>query len=278
VLGPPRDEAFIKDDIGTIGVDTYELAGPGRSFFAGVWAATETPLKFDSGVGNTSDFVPFPLELQWDAKAYAADFPGLAKQYNARQDDWRRIDHDWLLSSAQLAMQLDNDTNNTSLVLAIEVAGERVLLFPADAQIGSWKSWTSLEWTFAGAAAGEKKVVRAKELLSRTVFYKVGHHGSHNATRRPEGLESMTSRDLVAAIPVNREVASKLKGWDMPAPPLEAQLKRATRGRLLRADKTWPATGEPAPAESDSAGWKKFLDSVRFGQDATGDLYVDYFV
>jgi len=35
VLGPPRDEALIKDETGTIGVDTYELAGPGRSFFAG---------------------------------------------------------------------------------------------------------------------------------------------------------------------------------------------------------------------------------------------------
>ncbi len=113
-----------------------------------------------------------------------------------------------------------------------------------DAQIGNWKSWTALQW-IVPSDEGDTKVVRTKDLLGRTVFYKTGHHGSHNATRRPEGLESMTSRDLVAAIPVNREVASKLKGWDMPAPLLEAQLKRSTRGRLLRADMTWPRAGEP---------------------------------
>lgn len=37
--------------------------------------------------------------------------------------------------------------------------------------------------------------VTAHELLARTVFYKVGHHGSHNATLRALGLELMTNED-----------------------------------------------------------------------------------
>ena len=31
----------------------------------------------------------------------------------------------------------------------------------------------------------------ATDLLGRTVFYKVGHHGSHNATMNKGGLQDM---------------------------------------------------------------------------------------
>src|SRR5206468_3321141 len=53
----------------------------------------------------------------------------------ADQDQsWRRIDQDWLGTAAQFALQLDSATNNTSLVLAIELSpGGEVLLFAADA-------------------------------------------------------------------------------------------------------------------------------------------------
>ena len=50
--------------------------------------------------------------------------------------------------AGRLALQLDSDTNNTSLVLAIElIASGRVLLFPGDAQVGNWLSWhEGIEW------------------------------------------------------------------------------------------------------------------------------------
>jgi hypothetical protein len=53
---------------------------------------------------------------------------------------WRRIDTDWLAAADQLALNLDDHVNNTSLVLALELGdGEDapVLLFPGDAQ---WSS------------------------------------------------------------------------------------------------------------------------------------------
>ena len=54
---------------------------------------------------------------------------------------WRRIDQDWLYSAEQLALEMNNDTNNGSLVLAFELSpGGKVLLFAADAQRGSWVS------------------------------------------------------------------------------------------------------------------------------------------
>ena len=58
-----------------------------------------------------------------------------------------KIDTSWLEAAEQLALALGDYTNNTSLALAFEFidTGE-VLLFPGDAQIGSWNTWTDLEW------------------------------------------------------------------------------------------------------------------------------------
>jgi len=62
---------------------------------------------------------------------------------------------------------LDDQMNNTSLILLFEVNG-RKLLFPGDAQIENWEYALS------------KADVRAN--LSDVDIYKVGHHGSRNAT------------------------------------------------------------------------------------------------
>jgi hypothetical protein len=182
----------------------------------------------------------------------------------AEPNTWQRIDHDWLLSVAQLGLQLDSATNNTSLVLAFELGDHGpVLLFAADAQIGSWKSWLTLP-EFDTAA-----------LLRRTVFYKVGHHGSHNATLKEGGLEAMDSPGLVAAIPVNQDFANNSKHWQMPAPPLYARLKERTRGRILRADATWPTPHDPAPPGLSAQEWQHFTASVILDP---GGLFIDYFL
>ena len=61
--------------------------------------------------------------------------------------------------------------------MAFELPKSRkVLFFAADAQRGNWASWKDV--TFKDGT----ETVTAKELLARTVLYKVGHHGSHNAT------------------------------------------------------------------------------------------------
>ena len=90
-----------------------------------------------------------------------------------------------------------------------------------------------LEFTIG--EGNDRRKVSTKELLARTVFYKVGHHGSGNATLRA-GLEAMTSEDLVAAIPTDERFAREVKGWEMPAPKLWKALGEKTKGRILRAD------------------------------------------
>lgn len=70
-----------------------------------------------------------------------------------------------------LVRVLDDAMNNTSLILLFEVGGKK-FLFPGDAQIENWN--------YALKDSPEAKANR--KLLSGTDFYKVGHHGSLNAT------------------------------------------------------------------------------------------------
>jgi hypothetical protein len=66
-----------------------------------------------------------------------------------------------------VAVSLDKAVNGTSLMILLKI-GRAHLLFPGDAQWGSWQ-----------AALRNDDVRR---LLEKVTFYKVGHHGSHNAT------------------------------------------------------------------------------------------------
>lgn len=75
----------------------------------------------------------------------------------------------------ELVRIIDNALNNTSLILLFEVGG-KLLLFPGDAQIENWD--------YALNHAKNRTAIR--KLLRATDLYKVGHHGSLNAT--PKGL------------------------------------------------------------------------------------------
>lgn len=175
----------------------------------------------------------------WDRRTRKLLYP----RYDA-EDAWRRIDGDWTRRTADLALQLDSLTNNTSLVLAIErVVDGKVLLFPADAQEGNWLSWHDPKMRWTVNDDGDEREVTAADLLARTVFYKVGHHGSHNATAKGSGLELMGD-DLVAFIPVDRAIAlgRNPKGsWKMPAQALYERLLQKCNGRVVRADIGWSA-------------------------------------
>lgn len=242
VLGPPRDEKLLG-----IRESASEMYGIG----SGGWPMAQSlasALAADAGEAAGGAFAaPFEPDLGDDFAAALDEIGRLPPQgteeaavallrehYAGDQDDWRRIDHDWLSMSADLAMQLDDRTNNTSLVLAFEfVDTERVLLFAADAQVGNWLSWQDVKWVKDG------KTVSGPDLLARTVFYKVGHHGSHNATLKAKGLELMVSDDLSAFIPTNEADAKKVRWGEMPFEVLLEDLLKRTGGRAIRADDLW---------------------------------------
>ncbi len=151
---------------------------------------------------------------------------------------WRRLDREWTAAAEEMAIKLDGATNNSSLVLAIELRHTgRVLLFPGDAQVGNWKSWHECRWD-ENNGLGSGELITAADLLKRTVLYKVAHHGSHNATLKKLGLEMMTSPELTAMIPVDQMWAEDRRPhrWMMPFSPMYEDLMTRTGGRILRTD------------------------------------------
>jgi hypothetical protein len=184
-----------------------------------------------SALGNPVPDSPFGSQFRIPLPA-ARSMDFFNRRY-VSTDTWRQIDGAWLEGSPQLALQLDSATNNTSLVLAIELANGDVLLFAADAQVGNWISWQDLNWTVNG------QTVTGPDLLRRTIVYKVGHHGSFNATLREKGLDMMDSLQT-ALIPVDHDMAMK-KNWDkIPLPALLDALTTKTKGAVVRADQPAP--------------------------------------
>ena len=272
VLGPPEDPALLRHMAGKVGKDIYGLTGADDAFNTALEGAALAALEKDvdpQSAGRIAAALPFNPTLQWfdtpdeNGKNKILEDPQFGPLYKAYMDDkvkWRRIDQDWLLSVARLGLQLDSATNNTSLVLAFEFTDTReVLLFAADAQIGNWQSWAD----------------KAADLLQRTVFYKVGHHGSHNATLKEGGLEAMTNPNLVAAIPVDQNFANNSKHWEMPAAPLYARLQERTQGRILRADAAWPGTADQPPPGLSAGDWRDFAGMVQLDPDG---LFIDFYL
>ena len=284
VLGPPRDPILLKgsevtEQLKKDGV-VYHLAATGEAGTNALVAAFAAAAGVPEPDGDRyhpfaeehrlTETIPNPLDHSRRPKPnpyFDLVRPFIGATYNAPGKEWRQIDHDWLTAFGQLALDLDSDTNNTSLVLAFEFVGTgEVLLFVGDAQVGNWRSWANLEFK----VPDREKPVPAHDLIARTVFYKVGHHCSHNATLKKGGLELMTRDDLVAFIPLDRATAKAKgrkdehgvpKGWDMPAPPLhKALLKRAGK-RVVVSD-----ANDPLPPEAKGAGVL-----------ATG-TYIDYFL
>jgi beta-lactamase superfamily II metal-dependent hydrolase len=290
VLGPPRNKKAIADTGEEGGGDLYPypVAGIAAAADALLMAATSREdylagLPDDVSRGEFKDEVPF------DGRFQRSDVPASAKPLYAAYVDadnaWRRIDTDWLGFSSILALQLDNRTNNTSIVLAFErIADGKVLLFPADAQRGNWQSWmtpSELEWKVTDAN-GTTKTVKVVDLLKRTVFYKVGHHSSHNATAKVNGLERMEQNSLVAFIPLDRAVA-KAKKWNtMPTRALYKRLMEKCDGRVVRSDIGWASKGAESDFSSmfDDTEWKAFGSKQKASEDSgmvtIDKLFVDF--
>jgi hypothetical protein len=83
----------------------------------------------------------------------------------------RRIRGEQLL---RIVRMMDDAMNNTSVVLLFEV-GHATLLFPGDAQIENW------EYTLFNEQPDDE-IRSMLASLKNTTLYKVGHHGSRNAT------------------------------------------------------------------------------------------------
>jgi hypothetical protein len=187
--------------------------------------------------------------------------PSIIGNESADDAAWRRIDQDWLYSAEDLALVLNKGINNTSLVLAFELpTTKKVLLFIGDAQRGNWISWTQGSWK------NGQESISVRDLMSRTVLYKVGHHGSHNATLHGTEADAYPNlgwmghgkygNEFTAMITaVNKwALAVKPKPWVHPLPSIRKTLMQKCAGRVFQTD-----TPEVTrPEEASALEWQEF--------------------
>lgn len=266
VLGPPRDDDRLRklDPSGAGKREVYLAKGEdvaAISSLAAVHSGLEgAPAGSDQPFGLPYRREYFPDKMATD-DTLAED--SIVKKYEQIPAN-ERIDEEWLGSAETLALKIDGDVNNTSLVLALELPGREILLFAADAQVGNWLSWRDQDYPADDLA--KTQTLSIEHLLSRTILYKVGHHASHNATLREGGLELMTDPRLCAMIPLVEKVASEQKtksapnGWQMPYENLDKRLKERTRGRIVRGD------GEVI---EETTAFKNSVFNVSYGPDAS---------
>lgn len=183
------------------------------------WHLRLGKLRQEINAGTASE-TPFP--------GYAT-YPGgklpMSMRWIAKQVQQARADE--LL---QIVTTLDDAMNNTSLILLFEV-GNKKLLFPGDAQIENWEY-----------ALGRPEVLRT---LSGVTHYKVGHHGSLNATPKTlwnqfagRSRKSRSKRLTTILSTMPGKHGTRAKGTEVPRIPLLAALQAESN---LHDTQTLPA-------------------------------------
>jgi len=222
ILGPPADKSFFS-----------RMDPPANQRFLSTPGDAERVLR------------PFPnLEI----KTTDADFQAILLE---KQPELSGVDLDKLHGLAEapadrLALALDNVRNNTSLVILFRYKG-KALIFPGDAQWGSWQSWISSS--------------DAQQLLGEVDFFKVAHHGSENAT--PVDVVHALREAGVAAM-----VSTQITPFPtIPRLPLLKELEKHCLGSVaIRSDwiEVENAPVGPNPKPKFPRGFK------------VGELWIDY--
>lgn len=203
VLGPSRDSEVIRDMNPPLG-ESY------------LWLAA-SKLAAD----GSAPPAPFTDDWEIDVETYERGTYASNKLSPTARGRYAQLGD---IDPFEIAVALERAVNGTSLVLAFEI-GAALLLFPGDAQWGTWAAMLRDEETQA--------------LLERTTFLKVGHHGSHNGTPREfvRGLASAREERGATADQLWAMVSTRrMPKWeDLPKEPLLEAL-RAVTPQVARSD------------------------------------------
>jgi hypothetical protein len=216
--------------------------------------------------------LPFAARFVMDKENRDASAKKVITQYNNKEESWRKIDNDWLNSAGALALRLNSHINNTSLALAIEFEdSKKVLLFPGDAEYGSWESWYEIK-KWKPQKTGEKHFV--EDLLNRTVFYKVGHHLSYNGTALQKGVMMMEDNDLAAMATLDLKRISE--GWKktMPNKFLLQELIRRSQGKLFIMNESGIMDGPSKTLDPLTLG--KDVYAIEYFPGTEDPIYIQY--
>jgi beta-lactamase superfamily II metal-dependent hydrolase len=123
----------------------------------------------------------------------------------------------------EIVRTLDDQMNNTSLILLFEFGGKK-LLFPGDAQIENWSY----------ALEDAPNAAETRKLLAGVDLYKVGHHGSRNATPKQLLWDGFSKRSAGKGGRL-RTMLSTLPGKH-GTPAKKTEVPRATLLSALRSE------------------------------------------
>jgi beta-lactamase superfamily II metal-dependent hydrolase len=263
------------------GMITAEILGPSPKDSGGEFAASDNKKEQylaavgDNGVPDVKRVQPF--EKKWPANA--ADYPPETfEEFDSGLRDQGRIPRldgaprmEAMLADMQpdvlaaTADKLDGTLNNQSLVVLFTCGGKK-LLFVGDAQWGNWAYWL-----YGQAVTGSDPGIsdRARGILSSIDFYKVGHHGSTNATPIP-AVGALNHQCASMCSTATGAYGSAAKKTEVPRTALMEAIETQTGNRLVRSD--WVAAAKEAPDQQA----KDELADLPAGFSTPGELYIDY--
>jgi beta-lactamase superfamily II metal-dependent hydrolase len=165
--------------------------------------------------------------------------------------------------------QLDNFLNNQSLVVLFTYKGKK-LLFAGDAQGGNWEYWL-YDGNPPTTTPDQELGKEGTAVLGDLAFYKVGHHGSTNATPIA-AVRHMNAGFAAMCSTQENSFGSVKNNSEVPRGPLLTAL--ASKCALVRSDQIPVKMGEKEVARADDT--KAEIDKPTAGTFKVGSCFVDY--
>ncbi len=230
ILGPPSDLSMIS-----------QMSNKSEQYLADSDQTDEAPRH------------PFPKAFTVPSSVYPAD----AFRHFGAAKIQQMVDNLQPDVLAAQAVAADNTLNNQSLVILFSFRGKN-LLFAGDAQ---WGNWANFLYGGPFGTPGHTQITkRAADILGNIDFYKVGHHGSTNAT----------PKDAVAAMRLGcvGMCSTQIHAYnEVPREPLLQALRERMRGQLARSDQV---------ALKDVAANAAAGPLAASFTEPTGTLFIDY--
>lgn len=194
-------------------------------------------------------------------------YPKAAFRYEHRETVERSVTEAQPDVLAAKARQADNTLNNQSLVVLFTFRRKH-LLFVGDAQWGNWENF--LYGGKVGTSGHTALTDASKAILGAVDFYKVGHHGSTNATPK-DALGAMRDGCVAMCSTEPGCYGKASTDTEVPRIPLLDAIEKKTNNQLARSDQI--SAGKKKATAGLGALGKPFSTRASSGSD---QLYIDY--
>jgi hypothetical protein len=234
----------------------------------------------DSSGGTKPKLVPFGSEFVVGPEAYPTSaFREWAPRVSGKAPDLKERYPDILEKAVQsstpnallmAAKKLDGILNNQSLVVLFTWRGQR-LLFAGDAQAGNWLYWLYDLDKPTKKLSEQQLAAEGRAILGSLAFYKMGHHGSTNAT--PIAAVDAMGEDFVTMCPTQENTFGTVANdSEVPRIPLISAL--AKKSSVIRSDHFVARIGDREVPTAEGA--PAVPPKPKSGKLEVRDFYVDY--